>query len=337
MDLESTNLALGPPEGTSRFDWGMKWVHRVVGLPALGYGIYGLVGDCKEYDKDGNPIDGNKCVGNSIWTAVATVMCIHGYGEWAIEIGSSLQQYAIQRSGEMLGEAWNDFTAYGPFRRPEEPFPMPPALKARGADVLKRAEESFTNSTGLEIRHIGLWNGLMPGETAKRDEREKSIPVFAFRRENQDFHAAYMGEHAPGQGDRFRVGIGPGPRTEINEHRLKARQADDEDGNYNSQFFDRGGLDVFGKTSDENESPGLDPEEDLQWLHGEVVCTLDAEGPGSDYPGLWWGVMDHEKKSTFSSGGVAAFYPGHPSIIGYIKHEGHLNPKDDCTVDDPFR
>lgn len=340
-EMENTNLALST-DGQSRFDWAMKWVTRVTGPPALGYAIYGLAGDCKEFHEDGSPVDGNKCIPNAVWTAVSAIMCVHGYGEWAIEIGQSMQQYAIQRSGEMLGEAWNGFTAFGPFRRPDEPIPMPP-VKGRAADdgdILKRAEKSMSNKMGLEVRHIGLWNGLMPGEEARRDVRERQYPVFAFRRNDQDFHAAYLGEHGQGQGSRLKVGLGPGPRTEINAHRLRARQFSEDDGNYNAQYFDRGGLDIFGETTgslDEDDWLGdEDPNEDMQWLHDEIYCTLNADGPGSDFPGLWFGVLDHENKLSYVSGGIAAFYPGVPSIIGYMKHEGWLETKDDCTVDDPF-
>lgn len=295
-----------------------------------------------EFKEDGEAESGNECIPNVIWTAVSTLLCVHGYGEWAMEIGKSMQQYAMQRGGEMLGEAWNGFRAFGPFRRPDEAIPLPP-VKARGVDdgnILRRAEESMSGKMGLEVRHIGLWNGLMPGEEAKRDEREQNYPVFAFRRDDQDFHAAYMGEHGEGQGSRFKIGLGPGPRTEINTQRLKARQFSDDDGNYNAQYFDRGGLDVFGQTTGyldaEDYLGDEDPNEDMQWLHDEITCSLNVDGPGSDYPGLWFGVLDHENSLSYVTGGIAAFYPGIPSIIGYMKHEGHLETKEDCTVDDPY-
>lgn len=341
IGLEKVNLAMSTG-GPSRFDLAMKWASRVVGPAGLGYALYGLSEDCKEFHETGLTKDGNKCVPSAVWTGFAAFVCVVGYCEWAIEIGDSLQRYALRRTGDMLGRAWDRFNAFGPFTAPPEgAIPMPP-VRARGLndDILKRADESMSQKMGLDVRHIGLWDGLMPGEEAKRDEREKHYPVFAFRRNEVDFHAAYIGEHGPGQGSRLKIGMGPGPQTEINTQRLKARQFSEDDGNYNAQYFDRGGLDFFGEVSTYMEEEAYllseDPDADLQWLHDEIYCTMNADGPGSDYPGFWFVVLDHEYRKSYVTGAVAAFYPGFPSIIDFMKHEGRLEVKEDCTVDDPY-
>ncbi|KAM0271139.1 hypothetical protein ACHAQH_009188 [Verticillium albo-atrum] len=310
----------------------MKWVNRVAGPPAIGYAIYGLVGDCKEYAENGEPVDGNKCIPNAIWTVVGAIMCVHGYGEWSIELAQKLQTYAMTRYGEIMGDMLQNTGGIdlGPYVRSGNEHHAEPVKRA----IVLGAEAQLSAKFGHEVRHIGEWDGSMPGQPARRSKGQNH-PVFAFSREGQHFHMAFMNVNPKNLEARVKIGHGPGPETTLNKRRLQSRRADDSQ--YNAQYFDRGGLDGFGQHSGVDDGRiDLDPNADLEWLHDELTCSLNVEGPGSDFPGLWWGVLDHEFRTTYASGGIAAFAPGVESIISHMTYEGHLEEVGQCMVNDDW-
>lgn len=318
-----------------RFKLGM-WVSRITSAPTLGYGIYGLVGDCKDYSEDGKPESGNKFVPNAIWTAVATIACLNAYGDWAYEIGPQLSTWAANKAQDYTARALE--MGLGPYvdrmrhivsRRDN----FPPLLLEGRDHILRRAEDHLSGQLGVEVRHIGFWDGSMPGQPAKRNENEEvEYPVFGLQHDGQDFHVALIGQDPETNYTVIKLGNGPGPQTAQNEGRLQGRAA-----RYNAQVFDRGGIDGIGKSGVQGDGGmQLDPGNpaDIEWLRGQLTCSMEVDGQRGDHPGLWWQIYDKLDEGTLAAGAISAFTPEKPSLIQWLNIEGSLDVYEQCLHHD---
>lgn len=142
------------------------------------------------------------------------------------------------------------------------------------------------------------------------------------------------------------MGAGPGPSTEANRGRVRARALDNPV--FNKQYFDQGGLDAIGRPdvdADMND-PAIQPvtdadkQEAFDRLCEQLGCypgvglgKLDDEHPEElDTPGLWWQIYDDDSNGTLAAGAVAAFGPdGTPSIIEWMTIEGRLQTIEACV------
>ncbi|KAI6084020.1 hypothetical protein F4821DRAFT_243615 [Hypoxylon rubiginosum] len=175
--------------------------------------------------------------------------------------------------------------------------------------IMERAESVLSSAYRAEVRHIGDWDGTMPGQLEKRDPDVEALPVFGINLNGRDFHFAHMGFDPANNSSSFRFGMGPGPETENNKRRLRARG--DDKPKYNTQFFDRGGLDAIGRSDIEGDAskpdaqPTPDDPNDYDWLYHEVSCYMGGEkGHPTQYDsqGLWFQIYDDEGEGTLSAG-----------------------------------
>ncbi|RYP02028.1 hypothetical protein DL764_005978 [Monosporascus ibericus] len=194
----------------------------------------------------------------------------------------------------------------------------------------------------MEVRHIGVWDGSTPGSRKKRDDEIEAWPVFAMERDGQEFHFAYMGRRDETGEHLFKLGHGPGIKTEGNRSRLKARHAFA----YNNQFFDRGGLDFLGRSDIMGDSnfadvqPDLNNPETYQWIYEQINCYAE-EGSyeALRHHGLWFQVYDNtgDYNGTLAAGAVAAFGPDTPSMIEWMSLEGSIPSSDGCSSIGPWK
>ncbi|PQE27033.1 hypothetical protein CJF30_00011119 [Rutstroemia sp. NJR-2017a BBW] len=122
----------------------------------------------------------------------------------------------------------------------------------------------FTSKLGVEVRHIGFWDGTVQGDTQSEVVRRKQfpegvIPAFALKLYGQEVHFAYTGDDADGN-SIFKIGNGPGPATEENKRRIKSRNSGDSIPLFNNYFFDQGGLDMVATSDIDNAGQGIIPD-----------------------------------------------------------------------------
>lgn len=266
---------------------------------------------------------------------MTTVSVLTGYGELAIDLSTELFTWAANKAHDYTAQALQ--MGLGPFldaaRHMLSARDNIPLLLERRDQVLRRAEDQLSQNLGVEARHIGYWDGSMPGQPAKRDGGEEvEYPVFGFHRDQQDFHVAFMGRHPDTNHTIVKLGHGPGPQTAHNKRRLQGRAA-----KYNAQVFDRGGLDGIGKLGNlETGAPYMNPgnPDDTKWLYDQLMCSMEVDGMGGDHPGLWWQIYDSVGVGTLAAGAIAAFGPDAPSIITWMNIEGQLDTYDECMDHD---
>lgn len=154
--------------------------------------------------------------------------------------------------------------------------PPPPQNNARDLGRLyRRVEDRLTSKIGVEVRHIGFWDGtvrqnnsLSGMEKRENGNGEGIIPTFGLQRDGVEMHFAYYGQTAD-KFEKIKIGYGPGPETEENKRRIKARDLMTDLDNilaapqYNQYYFDSGGIDmVVDANTDEDkaveiELPGI--------------------------------------------------------------------------------
>ncbi|KAI1772227.1 hypothetical protein F4818DRAFT_444458 [Hypoxylon cercidicola] len=308
------------------------WTARgVLGPAGVGFAFWDLADDCTEYHEKGTRKSGAKCIVGSITTVAALI-------SFSAEIRDFYAGLALELKLR-VAELAHDFTpvamAYG-----LGPYLAPAGNNVKRGLIMERAESVLSSAYRAEVRHIGDWDGNMQGYPEKRGEDVASLPVFGVNVNGRDFHFAHMGFDPAKNASSFRFGTGPGPETENNRRRLKAR---DDKPRYNTQFFDRGGLDAIGRSDIEGDDskPGAQPTSDdtndYNWLYHQVSCYMGGEtGHTSqfDSQGLWFQIYDDEAKGTLSAGAIAPFSANKPSIITWMKIEGGLGVNRDCINHD---
>lgn len=312
-------------------------------LGVVGFSFYSLVGDCQSFSQNLTGTNGAKCVVGSIGTAISLVSYYKTIQNFFIEYAKDWRLAVISLGANYLYDIYTGGRAgFGPFARTT--LGSAPGPQKRDKDsIFKRAEEHLSSALGVEVRTIGVWNGIMPGEwqpVAKRDdESDQLIPIFGLNFAGQDVHLAYMGQDME-ENSMFKIGQGPGPATFDNKLRLKAR---DSTPPFNNYYFDKGGLDVIA-TSDLDSSfnqPDIFPdpsnnEADWAWVFDQVECYMETNfSPHTvqmDAAGMWFQVYDGESHGTLSAGAIAPFYGSGQSLIQWLRPSGGLKLSETCTI-----
>lgn len=315
----------------------------------------GLTDDCKNFaESDDSKKTGNKCVVGAITTTISIIGFALKLKTFIIDLAVEIQIDAMILGQDMVRFAMESL---GPWLNPAlaaAPGHNVKTVTKRVDSVVKRAEDSMSAHLGVEVRHIGLWDGSMPNRdtnsnvkkrrtsTARAEGAEDGLkpdatllPVFGMTHGGQDFHFACVGDDPATSNPIIRVGTGPGPSTEANRRRVRARALDNPV--FNKQYFDQGGLDAIGRSdgADMNDraiQPVTDADKQAAFdrLYEQHGCYLgdglwktDDEHPEElDAPGLWWQIYDDDSDGTLAAGAVAPFGPdGTPSIIEWTTIE----------------
>ncbi|KAH0437907.1 hypothetical protein CcaCcLH18_03583 [Colletotrichum camelliae] len=288
----------------------------------LGFGIWGLVTDCKDFSEDtSDPGSGAKCVVGALSTAVGGILA-----------AQPVLNYAMETWGKVtdLGLMWlgND----SPVKRDLE--------------LVAAVEDNLSKAMRSKVRHIGDWNGTFSGGLSQRDGQARSYPVFGARLRDLDVHFAYLGDQYGDNTTILRMGFGPGPVTEENNNRLGRRNV-----KYNAQHFSEGGLDIKAERPN-GESGGTlaDPtrQEDFDWIYEQVQCYMTNHANFGQMPidnGLWdllntimsdvkgfnYQVLNDLEKNTIAGGAIAAFGADGKSAIGEMGILYSIAPDPACT------
>lgn len=344
-------------------------VIRPTAVGGIVWGLWSMGDDCVGYSKDGDKKDKNGCISNAI-TSFLSISVMY-YDDFFVQMARTLRITSVVAATELFGNAGiREFFENHPTAQAPGPFVPTPnteeiemgnmerrgLLEARMVDALADVEGALSARLGHEVRSIGFWDGSMPGEPARRDEDKEYVPVFAMRRGNHDFHVAVTGGGPGGDvGDaadssaanstRVRIGLGPGPKTELNKRRLlRARDMEYEEVDlveefgFNEVYFDKGGIEGFVESDFDPDSEDDHPTtyEDMEWLRALLECSLDPGLREQDPPGLWWSILDQGGRKTVATGAVAAFYPEQPSMMQYMGRGTHLSQDERCMVNDDW-
>ncbi|KAF5023774.1 hypothetical protein F66182_4167 [Fusarium sp. NRRL 66182] len=297
-------------------------------------GFWGLIRECRSFSEDGETEDGIICVAGSIGTAISAVTHIREIGNWFITYGKEIAVLAL---GDFTQDAINRLQGIGPYLNGV-------GLESIGTTkrdhLYSRAAEASSKSLGLEVRHIGFWDGSMPGQPKARDASTVDRPVFGFNNRGTDYHFTLMDDEPGLNKTHIKLGHGPGPVTEHNKRKLHARKQ-----KYNGQWFDRGGLDIIGRSDqvgDRNHhqiQPDLDNQGDFDWIMDHVQCSLGlkkgSNPPVLDEPGVYFQIYDDETRDTLSLGAMSPFLPEQPSLIEWMDLEAGLSIEDPCLALEP--
>ncbi|RYP55440.1 hypothetical protein DL769_010171 [Monosporascus sp. CRB-8-3] len=329
-DLSSENIARRVPRPLRL---GLEWV----ALFATGYGFWGLRDDCGDWHQGGDAAPRSRCVVAAVGTGATLILT--GADTW--EYVATLTN-GINIEGQVADITLQDYPLH---RLPNGPFFRNgyDHLDKRD-DPVSRVENAISTKFGIEVKHIGMWDGNIPGSPKKRHDETEAWPVFAMKRDGQDFHFAYMGRREDTGEHKFRLGHGPGIETQGNRSRLKARQAF----MYNTQYFDRGGLDIIGHSDIMGHSnhpevqPDLKRPNSYQWLYEQMDCYMDGGSyEALRHHGFWFQVYDDNEEGpypgTLAAGAIAAFGPDTPSMISYMKTAGGVATRDECHLIGPWK
>ncbi|RYP92040.1 hypothetical protein DL770_001818 [Monosporascus sp. CRB-9-2] len=337
--LEATDLDSGDllSENIARQVRPLRLAVEFVAFFSTGYGLWGLRDDCGDWHRGGDAAPGSRCVVAAVGTAATLIVA--GADTW--ELVATLTN-GVNVEGQVADIPLLDYPIHrlpnGPFFRNEHY-----QLDKRD-DPVSRVENAMSTKFGIEVRHIGMWDGNIPGSPKKRHDETEAWPVFAMERDGQDFHFAYMGRREDTGEHKFRLGHGPGIETQVNRSRLKARQAF----LYNTQYFDRGGLDIIGHSDIMGNSnhpevqPDLERPDSYQWLYEQMYCYMDGGSyEALRHHGLWFQVYDDNEEGpnsgTLAAGAIAAFGPDTPSMISYMQTSGGIATRDECHLIGPWK
>lgn len=297
----------------------------------LGFiSFWGLVRECQAFHEEGEWEDGVVCIAGAISTGISAITHMKEIQDWFIEISKEVK---VQYIGDFTRAAINHLNGIGPWLNGVGVGAMG---NAKRDSLLKRAEMATSARLGVEVRHIGYWDGSMPGQPRKRDEKSWGRPIFGLQIKGRDYHFTLMDGDIGINNTWIKLGSGPGVDTEHNRRRLQARKP-----KYNGQWFDHGGLDIIGRSDimANGNNPDIQPDpnnqEDFDWILKHVTCSLGVghEGhPSSlDEPGLYFQIYDNNSKGTLSAGAIAPFTPEKESIITWMEPESALLVNDQCT------
>jgi hypothetical protein len=339
----------GPDEFTTKTQLAMLAVKRtaIIGISAIGF--VGLIGDCQELQSDPNVKNGFICVAGSVATAIAIATEGRKTAQIFMEVAKVSATATVNFAVNMaLSQFIGGRMGLGPFARTPGQLPS-----KRDSHIFKRVEDHFTSKLGVEVRHIGFWDGTVQGdsqsEVVRREQfPEGVIPAFALKLYGQEVHFAYTGDDADGN-SIFKIGNGPGPATEENKRRIKSRNSGDSIPLFNNYFFDQGGLDMVATSDIDNAGQGIMPDVssndfDYAWIYTQVLCLLGAsdlqatQTQGTNYPlqfdaiGLWFQVYDDANFGTLAAGAIAPFSSNTQSVIQWLKPEGGLKVDETCST-----
>lgn len=311
----------------------MALVKRAGVVGFTGVTFWALFRDCKSFAEGDEASDGAICIIGSISTVVASITHVKEIRDWLIEFGRELKMEAMALAADFTHQALAHIMALGPFLRNQN---------TKRDAILRRAEDALSAKFQTEVRHIGVWDGAIPGQPKKRGEDAEVYPVFGLNVDGQDFHFAYMGEDDTTNNTRIRLGHGPGINSEENRRRIKTRKTPE----FNRQYFDRGGLDALGRSdiAGNNNNPDVQPDpmnnpDDFKWIYNQLGCYFRGGGTLGysttfDQLGLWFQIYDRQSQNTLSAGAVAPFSADKPSLITWLKPEGGLLVNNKCLVHD---
>ncbi|KAI1860305.1 uncharacterized protein JN550_011571 [Neoarthrinium moseri] len=313
---------------------GLEWL----GVFATGFGFWGLKDGCGDYHEGGDAAPGAKCIVAALGTGAPLV--IAGDDTW--EYISTLTNTGVNVVGQVADIPLENYPIH---RLPNGPFfPNMADLPAKRDDSVGRVERAISTKLGMEVRHVGVWDGNHPGSPEKRHDKTEAHPVFAMDRNGQDFHFSYMGRREDTGEHKFIFGYGPGIENQQNKMRLKARQAF----TYNTQYFDRGGLDIIGQSDIMGGSnhpevqPDLNDPNSYQWLYEQMNCYMDGGSyEALRHHGLWFQIYDSNDEGshpgTLAAGAIAAFGPSTPSAISWMQSSGGIPTVEGCSSIGPWK
>ena len=188
----------------------VEFVVRGGFMGIIGVGIWSAFDDCKERVQSGEHTTGAKCAFGTIVTVIAIgaegVNTVNLFYEIASRITTATVEYAVNTVvGRFVG---GNIGFMGPFFRPPGRPEIP--LKRDISHLFKRVEDHFTARIGVDVRHIGFWDGSVHNnsqpQVLKREEpTEGIIPVFGHTIYGQDVHFAFTGQTADGHAT-YKVG-----------------------------------------------------------------------------------------------------------------------------------
>lgn len=321
-----------------------------------GISLLGIVGDCKELQKDDSNTNGVVCVGGSIATAISIASVIKNNGMYFYELAKAASIKALDYAASTTFAKFvgGYVGAMGPFMRP--PTTLPGGKRddshifdSENSHLFKRVEEHLTSRFQVDVRYIGFWDGSTRNDShadmIKRGE-DGTIPTYALNIERQDVHFAYMGLNSANQ-STVKIGHGPGPETKENKRRLKPRWFNSDYPRYNNYYFDKGGFDMIVTADIDEGHAAPEPEVssndyDYPWIYSQIMCYLGADDPRSymagRYPeqlnsgGFWFQMYDTEFAGTVMAGALAPFSATVPSIIQWLQPEGSIALEEKCSV-----
>ncbi|KAF5012731.1 hypothetical protein FDECE_1224 [Fusarium decemcellulare] len=306
-------------------------VARRTTLVATGaISFWGLVRDCKSFANDGDATDGVICVAGSIGSSITAIARIQTIGKWFVEYGKEIAVLAL---GDFTHDAINRLQGIGPWLNG---VGVGAIGDVKRDHIFRRAAEASSKSMGLQIRHIGYWDGSMPGQPKARDASTVDRPVFGFQSNGAEYHFTIMDIEAGTNKTHIKLGHGPGPETEHTKRTLQARKQ-----KYNGQWFDHGGLDIIGRSdqagdqNSDNIQPDINNQGDFDWIMAHVECSLgigtESRPAALDEPGLYFQIYDDETRDTLALGAMSPFMPDQPSIIQWMDLEAGLSVEDPCV------
>lgn len=319
-------------------DVAVKTVSRSAAVYGMQLAIRNLVRDCRNYaNGENDPITSENCVGGTILTAVSTALAFNKIVDYVGLVAEDVK-WAFFEAGMHRLTPWAGrvVASMGTYLNPNAR-----SLLESRADKVRRAESALSAQMGVDIRHIGFLDQSTQATNQHLGMREGSapVPVFAVLYGGQHMHFAVAKDPATGE-TRIRTGFGPGAETKANVAGLHARSSKRPE--FNQQYFDKGGLDLVGRTDGllgqaggDDSQPATPSPELYNALYDALACYLgfDRAGGLSDAPGLWYQIYDSHSRGTVAAGAMAVFDGDDGrSIIPWLRPEGGLDVRDDYAA-----
>ncbi|EHL00274.1 hypothetical protein GLAREA_03192 [Glarea lozoyensis ATCC 20868] len=335
----------------SRTELAIAVLRRASATTMVGFGFYSILSDCRGLPGKENRTtdDIAKCGMGALATVITVATEIRADYAVFYEVLKTTTNTVIDYT---VNAALNKFVGGGVSIT--GPFPRAPHAGLPNRDVdskYKRVEDHFTSVLGVNVSHIGHWDGSMHEDAhikaMKREQnQEGTIPVFGLNYMGEDMHFAYGGQNVDGK-DIFKIGTGLGPATEENKRRLNNRSIFQYGiPAFGNMYFENGGIDLLATpTADTSGNPNifptkpLDRENNYEWIYTQLECIFEAQflmpldplPRNFDAIGLWYQMYDLEEQETLSGGTIAFFGSTTPSIIEDMQPVGDIAVNTFCS------
>ena len=287
----------------------------------VGVTFSNIVKDCKEFKEESQ--SAFNCVWASVSTAIGVVTLIHQ----ANVLRGSVATWAANNGVHIVG--------------------------------INKREEILSSALGVEVRHIGVWDGIETHERSnfeRRDDNSTSTSttqqrdVFGVNFGGYDFHFSFLGQRDTDGAAMWKLGQGPGPDTPANRLLRSRVKRDNEVApdpvppgrfTYGNQYYDTGGLDFVGQSverADDAVWRWVDPTDHTEFSHlvDTVSCYLSSytplSGPAMNAQGIFFQVYNHKEGATVSAGAVAPFSATSASVIDRMGVLGGLSVDGRCQA-----
>ncbi|KAF5020543.1 hypothetical protein F66182_7442 [Fusarium sp. NRRL 66182] len=289
----------GPVDG--RYSRHTTLLLKTIAVTNVGFGLWGVVDDCRDYSEGEGAKSGIKCVYGAISSAVAVAVGVHG----VILIGGR-----IYDTGVVLFNT-----------------------------VKRDVEDALSDTFKTKVRHIADWDGSMPYGMEKREVVEP-VPVFGMTMDGRDMHFSVLPGEGNSTRFRIGNGPGPDTENNrrLRARNLKYNNQIFESGGLDFVVeSDETGLnhdDLQLNPSSQEDFDWIYKQVEC-YLAPKMLGSVLAEDPMemmknmNAIGGIFFQVLNDKQTMTMAYGKIAPFSSNHESMIyemGGVREGGESNP-----------